>query len=103
MILSALMWRRHNGEITLVTDTKGKEAILKAGLGYVWNNINTDLDNIPKEINPQVFWAAGKIYGIKNKKTPFVSMDTDFIVWDTLDFPENSSVNMTGEFCLWAN
>lgn len=91
MILSALMWRRHNGEITLVTDTKGKEAILKAGLGYVWNNINTELDNIPEEINPQVFWAAGKIYGLKNIKSPVVSIDTDFVVWKPLELEKLKS------------
>ena len=85
MILSALMWRKYNGEITLVTDTQGKEKIYASGMQKVWNHISTELDDIPRDINPQVFWAAGKIYGIKNMKTPFVSMDTDFIVWKPLE------------------
>lgn len=95
MILSALMWRKYNGEITLVTDSAGKDYIYSEGLETVWNSITTELDDIPPDVNPQVFWAAGKIYGIKNKKTPFVSMDTDFIVWEPLELEK-----MKSELCV---
>lgn len=85
MVLSALKWREKNGEITLVTDTCGAQYIKDKHLENVWDKIITDLDNIPAEINPETFWAAGKIYALRSFKAPVVSMDTDFIVWESME------------------
>ena len=85
MVLSALKWRSFNGDITLVTDSKGRDMIVEMKLSDVWNDIVTELDDIPGYIKPQTFWAAGKIYALRNRKAPVVSMDTDFIVWSALE------------------
>ena len=82
-ILSALEWRRHNGDIKLVTDKIGAEYFCDMGLEHIWNlGIDDSLDHfIDDQIDPSVFWAGGKIFALKKQKTPCVMMDMDFIVW----------------------
>ena len=81
-ILSALKWREFNGDIKMVTDKTGALYYKKLGLEFLWNlGIEERLENIPDTINPRVFWAAGKLYALKEEDAPIVMMDTDFIVW----------------------
>lgn len=83
-ILSALMWRKKNGSITMVTDTVGAEYYRKIGIDCIWDDIEVILDDV--DVNPDVFWAAGKLYALSKKTAPVAMIDTDFIVWETLDF-----------------
>ncbi len=83
-ILSALKWRQHNGKITIVTDTFGSEYLAKLGISDVWDEIEISLDGI--NVNPQMFWAAGKLYALANQNAPCVMLDTDFIVWHPMAF-----------------
>lgn len=92
-ILSALLWRRHNGEIKLVTDSVGAEFYDKNGMCRLWNELDTSLDDIPLSINPKVFWAAGKIFALRQSDAPVAVMDTDFIVWDKLAFESMSELS----------
>lgn len=82
-ILSALEWRKYNGSIKMVTDEVGAEYYNKLGITSIWNNgIDVCLENINnKEINPSIFWAAGKIAALENQSRPCAMIDTDFIVW----------------------
>lgn len=86
-MLSALMWRRNNGKIKMITDSIGAKYYRKIGIESIWDlGIDTSLDNINyKEINPNIFWAAGKIYALKNQSIPCLMMDTDFIIWDNIE------------------
>ena len=36
-------------------------------------------------MNPDVFWAAGKIFALSRQSAPVAMIDTDFIVWETID------------------
>lgn len=85
-ILSALKWREKNGNIRMVTDEIGAEYYKKIGIESIWNlGIDVTLDNIVhEEINPNSFWAAGKIYSLKYQEAPTVMIDTDFIVWNSV-------------------
>lgn len=91
-ILSALMWRAKNGSITMITDSVGAGYYKKTGLNVIWDRIETRLDDI--DVNPDVFWAAGKLYALSGQSAPVAMLDTDFIVWETLDFdaPEAATV-----------
>lgn len=82
-ILSALKWRENNGDIKMVTDERGAEYYKNLGIESIWNlGIDVSLDHcIHKDIDPKIFWAAGKIYSLKGQKTPCAMIDTDFIVW----------------------
>ena len=91
LALSALKWREKNGDITLVTDTPGLEYIKASGFLPCWTEVLTALDEIPCEINPLRFWAAGKIYALSCFNAPIVSIDNDFIVWESLELEKVSS------------
>ncbi len=91
MVLSALKWRQMNGEIYLVTDTPGLEMVKARGAQKVWSKIFTSLDAMPHEISPKTFWAAGKIYALKDFNAPVVSIDTDFIAWEPLELEKIKS------------
>ncbi len=85
-ILSSLLWKRYNGSIKLYTDSVGYEFYDKMGLLNIWDDIDINtLDSIPTSIDPEIFWAAAKIFAIKNENGPVVMMDTDLLVWKTLD------------------
>ncbi len=84
--LSALQWRRLGGTIRLVTDGAGAAYYRMLGLEILWDGgIHTGLDDIPAEIDPGVYWAAGKLFALRRMELPCVMLDTDFIVWREID------------------
>lgn len=85
-ILSALKWREKNGTITMVTDSTGFEYYKSRNLCGIWDDITTELDKVSDFVDPQKFWAAGKLFALKSAKTPVAVIDTDFIVWDKIAF-----------------
>ncbi len=85
-ILSALKWREKNGRIKMITDSAGLEFYRSRRMCGLWDRIETTLDEIPDSVNPEIFWAAGKLYALKSCAAPVAVLDTDFIVWDRLAF-----------------
>ena len=80
-ILSALSWKKHNGSITMVTDSSGAAFFHAMMLDGLWDTITTTLDRVETEIDPYFFWAAGKLYALRSMPTPCVMLDTDLIIW----------------------
>ncbi len=82
MIISALMWQMHNGTIKLYTDNIGLEFIKNKGLFHLWDGgIDTKvLENNDYPIEPETFWAAGKLIALEANSAPCVMLDTDLIV-----------------------
>lgn len=94
MALSALKWREKNGSISLITDREGSKYYKQTGLDFLWDGgIFENLQNIPDGINPRVFWAAGKIFALKEQNAPVAVLDTDFIVWESLPFDDYKEVS----------
>lgn len=91
-VLSALSWRSFGDEISLVTDTKGYEFIDSLGISSVWNEVLTLIPDDLEGINPNMFWAAGKLFALREVPCPVVMIDTDFIVWERPVFPKNCIV-----------
>ena len=83
-ILSALTWKKNNGPIRLATDSAGKEWLFQNGLSALYDEISTELDNMPN-LNPSLFWAAGKLWALKTRSLPCVILDTDMVIWKKLD------------------
>lgn len=83
MILSALEWQKHNGDIQMVTDEIGARYYEQLGLNSIWNlGIDTSLEySVDDDIDPSTFWAAGKIFALQKQGTPCVMIDLDFIAW----------------------
>ena len=91
-ILSALKWREKNGNIKMVTDSVGAQYYKKTGLDVIWNSVENILDNV--DVNSNVFWAAGKIFALKEQNAPVAMIDTDFIVWEKIDEEKLADVSV---------
>lgn len=85
MILSALEWKSTNGSIKIITDSQGAEFFESNGIYNLWDEIDTSLDYIASDIDPFLFWAAGKLYAFKIISCPYVMLDTDLIIWKNID------------------
>lgn len=90
--VSALSWRSFGDKIDLITDTIGAEYINSLGIGDIWNNIRVLVPLDLEGINPRMFWAAGKLFALREVDAPLVMIDTDFIVWKKPELPENRIV-----------
>lgn len=85
-IISALKWREKNGSIKMVTDEIGANYYRRLGIDSIWDlGIDISLEGINNNIDSNLFWAAGKIYALKNQEAPCVMIDTDFIVWNKVE------------------
>lgn len=91
-VLSSLLWQKTNGEICMVCDTPVADFLYSTGIFKVWNEIKVALDDIPDCINPKTYWAAGKLFALASFSAPVVGIDTDFLVWEKLDFDSPVSV-----------
>ena len=82
MMVSALMWQKYNGSIKLYTDNCGLEFIRSMKLSALWDGgIDTELlENNDYPINPEIFWAAGKLIVLEGQTCPCVMLDTDLII-----------------------
>ncbi len=84
-LLSALEIGRHS-RIGLVTDSRGKAFVRKAGFEWAYSGgVSTELDSIPRHVDAGVFWAAGKLFAQRVMKPPCVCMDTDLVLWQPLE------------------
>ena len=92
LILSALEWRKHNGEIFLFTDSVGRKFFSDLGILEIYDGVNTAFDEIDSlGIDENIFWAGGKFFALKKQIFPCVMIDLDFIVWKKLDFEKFKS------------
>ena len=90
--LSALNWRRMGNHIELITDTAGEKYITSLGISPLWNAVNRLVPDDLEGIDPKMFWAAGKLFALREVEAPVAMIDTDFILWKMPDLPENRIV-----------
>jgi hypothetical protein len=86
MVLSALTWRKYNGGIDLICDEAACGYYERLGITAIWGEVRTTLPCDLEGINPQMFWAAGKLLALRETGAPVVMLDNDFIVWKKLAF-----------------
>jgi len=92
LIVSVLMWQKHNGTIKLYTDKIGYAFIKEYDLVNLWDGIDTEtLENNDYPIDSEVFWAAGKLIALEAHATPCVMLDTDLIVLRPISHLLNSN------------
>lgn len=86
-LLSALQWQALDGVIAMATDAAGAAYYDALGLTRLWNGgVQTVLEGtIPDTVSPFSFWAAGKLYALHKMPTPCVMIDTDFILWQSIE------------------
>lgn len=95
--LAGILEAHKYGPVVLVADERGKTFVEKVGLAKFYDEIVLGLDDIPAIVEPELFWAAGKLYAIRLLKNleqfnPFdcaiCSLDWDCIPWN---YPEARS------------
>lgn len=84
-ILSALRWKLHNGTIKLYTDSIGLSFYQQMGICGLYDEIDTKFLNDLTGVDPAHFWTSGKIQALRNESVPFVFLDQDFIIRDSVD------------------
>ena len=88
LIISALSYKKNNGKIGLVADKTAIDFL--SSVCSIYDEVlmlpdMSGIDNI-------AFWAAAKIFALKEIKTPLAIIDTDFIVWDKLNILSDVTV-----------
>lgn len=84
MILSALKWRQHSGPVRLYADKDAIKYIEELRLVQLFDDGIYEL-NVENDINPHVFWAAGKLFALRDIDTNAAMIDLDLIVWQNLE------------------
>lgn len=88
--LSCLSFKKHYGNIELVTDPFGKELLIDE-LELPYSSFSIDLKKL--NIYPKHLWALGKIYSYGIQKEPFLHVDGDVYIWERLGpFIENAEL-----------
>lgn len=83
-VLSVLEWQKRNGDAYLICDEPARQYISSYGLDNIFKGGVMSLV-VDDDINPKVFWAAGKLYALRMLKKPMVMVDMDLIVWKNID------------------
>lgn len=84
--LSALCWRKFNGSITLCCDSVSAEYYRRIGFEALWDSVEVNVPDDLEGVNPLMFWAAGKLFALRQVSAPVVMLDTDFIAWKEISF-----------------
>lgn len=92
MIMSALMWRKNNGDIWMYGDSPALDYMDKLGISHIWNG-GLDEIKVPDKVPEKVFWAAGKLYAMEQVTMPAVMVDLDLIIWqDVTGYIKNTDI-----------
>ncbi|MCM1333660.1 MAG: hypothetical protein NC084_07510 [Bacteroides sp.] len=89
-VLSALAWRRRNGRIFLCTDRVGAAYYRRLGIERVWDEIRDVIPTDQEGIDPEMFWAAGKLIALRETAGDYALVDEDFIVWKKLELSKTA-------------
>ena len=85
-LVSILNWKKHNGPIKLYTDSIGASFYKMYGILDLYDEVDIRfLNNYSKSnIDAAYFWTSGKIKCLAHQTEPFVFLDQDMIVRETL-------------------
>ena len=89
-VISALQWRKMNGDIYMVTDSIAADYYRRLGIDKVWNGISEILPADCEGIDPEMFWAAGKLLALRDIPENAALVDEDLIVWNTLSLSDTA-------------
>lgn len=85
IMLSALKWRQYNGSIVLYADKISAEEYYNLGIDHIYDlGIEEKLDNIDPKIDSNIFWAASKLYALRDIKGDVAMLDNDFVIWNDI-------------------
>lgn len=79
--LSALNWKKYNGELELYTNQEGLKIFEKMGMTSYYSHIDVKIIDEQMEIynvDTNIYWAAYKLMVLNKLKAPFTVLDLDF-------------------------
>jgi len=79
--ISSLTRRCAGDKTVLYCDNHGAEYIRRIGFASIWDEVIAAIPDGFEGIDPNMFWAAGKLFALRAETAPLLMMDTDFIAW----------------------
>ena len=89
-VISALEWRKMNGEIFMVTDSIAADYYRRLGIDKVWDGISELIPTDMEGIDPEMFWAGAKLIALRDIPENAALVDEDLIVWKTLTLSDTA-------------
>jgi hypothetical protein len=86
--ISSLIRRQSGNRTIMHCDSHGETYLRGLGLAELWNEIVTTIPDGLDGINPKMFWAAGKLFALRETPCPVLMLDTDFIAWQLPELDE---------------
>lgn len=83
-MLSALLWKKHNGPIHMVTDRAGYDFLKGTELFSIYDKVLPVLDERNSGISHERYWASSKVQALKMITAPCALIDMDMLVWEPL-------------------
>ena len=80
-VLSVETARKHYPHTSLFTDDFGAEMLIE-GVGLEFEHVSTALNALDRH-DPS-WWAIGKMYTYRSQSEPFVHIDSDVFLWNSL-------------------
>lgn len=74
----------------MCTDSIGAEFYRKNGIEAVWDEVRETVPDDLEGINPEMFWAAGKLLAMRETRGDYALIDEDFIVWEPLSLSKTA-------------
>lgn len=84
LILSLSMWKKLNGKVSMIADKAALKYLENSGVLRLFNGDVAEL-KVDEDINESIFWAAGKLFALKQLKSPDAMVDLDLVVWENMD------------------
>ncbi len=87
LIVSALTWRKLNGDVFLYTDFHGFQYLEGLDLLDVWTSVDYEkLTSFEKEgVDERFYWTAAKTWMLGEIDLPFCFIDHDLVVFDRIE------------------
>ena len=83
LLLSVAAYENYNGRTKLYADKASGAFFMERGLDDIFSRGMEEFE-VPEDIDPKVFWAAGKLCALRLEDMPSVMVDTDLIIWKSL-------------------
>lgn len=84
-VLSAEMWKKLNGTVSIIADDKALKYLEESGVLRLFNG-DVKVLSVDKDINSQIFWAAGKLFALNMLEDCQAMVDLDLVVWKNMDY-----------------
>ena len=83
-MLSALLWKKYNGPIHMITDRAGYDFLKDTELFSIYDKVLPVLDERNSGISHERYWASSKVQALKMMTAPCALIDMDMLVWEPL-------------------